>query len=191
MNNIPKLDNRVYQILSQPAPKGAIDLLGMRIATEINNKYCEIMITETEAYSTAKKDPISMMNVHTRTMPESLVKGPPYITILKTYGTNLGLYILSGKKGTTECILLRSGKVLLGKPTMESRRKKKIKTDYINGPGNLTQALGISLKQDGSNLFNGPIFLLPRIHVLDQAIAKPRKNPQGGSDKLWRYTLSR
>ena len=38
MNNIPKLDNRVYQILSQPAPKGAIDLLGMRIATEINNK---------------------------------------------------------------------------------------------------------------------------------------------------------
>ena len=64
-------------------------------------------------------------------------------------------------------------------------------SDYINGPGNLTQALGISLKQDGSNLFNGPVFLLPRIHVLDQAIAKPRKNPQGGSDKLWRYTLSR
>ena len=63
MNNIPKLDNRVYQILSQAAPKAAIDLLGMRIATEINNKYCEIMITESEAYSTAKKDPISMREI--------------------------------------------------------------------------------------------------------------------------------
>ena len=191
MNNIPKLDNRVYQILSQPAPKAAIDLLGMRIATEVNNKYCEIMITETEAYSTAKRDPISMMNMHTRKMPESLVKGPPFVSILKTYGSNLGLYILSGKKGTTECILIRSGKVLLGKPTMESRRKKKIKSEYINGPGNLTQALGITLKHDNSNLFNGPIYLLPRIHVLDQAIAKPRKNPQGGSINLWRYSLSR
>ena len=27
--------------------------------------------------------------------------------------------------------------------------------------------------------------------VLDQAIAKPRKNPQGGSTNLWRYSLSR
>lgn len=191
MNNIPKLDNRVLQILSQPSPRAGIDLLGMRISSDIRSKYCEIMITETESYSTSNKDPISMMTTYINKMPESLVKGPPYVAVLKTYGQNLGLYILSGKKGSAECILIRSGKVLLGKPTMESRRKKKIKSEYINGPGNLTQALGISLKEDGCNLFEGPVYLLPRIHTLNQAIAKPRKSSSSNSKLLWRYSLSR
>ena len=61
MNKIAVLDNRVLQILSQSSPKAAIDLLGMRIATQFNSKYTEIMITETEAYSTSKKDTMSMM----------------------------------------------------------------------------------------------------------------------------------
>jgi len=191
MNRLAALDNRVLQILSQPSPKSGIDLLGMRIATEFNSKYTEIMITETEAYSTLKKDPMSMMNNYSHGMPESLVKGPPHISILKTYGNNIGLYILAGKKGTTECILVRSGKILLGKPTMESRRKIKIKSEYIIGPGNVTQAMGINIKHDMANLFQGPIYLLPRIHVLGQAIAKPRKNTKDTSSHFWRYSLSR
>ena len=134
---------------------------------------------------------MSMMNVYANRMPESLVKGPPYLSVLKTYGTNTGLYILAGKKGTTECILIRSGKILLGKPTMEARRKKKIKSDYITGPGNVNQALGINASHDMSNLFEGPIYLLPRIHVLNQAIAKPRKNSTKKNEHFWRYTLSR
>lgn len=191
MNKIAVLDNRVLQILSQSSPKAAIDLLGMRIATQFNSKYTEIMITETEAYSTSKKDTMSMMNTYSNSMPESLVKGPPYISVLKTYGDNYGLYILAGKKGTTECILIRSGKILLGKPTMEARRKKKLKSEFITGPGNITQALGIKNNHDMANLFDGPIFLLPRIHVLNQAIAKPRKNSTKKKDQFWRYTLSR
>jgi 3-methyladenine DNA glycosylase Mpg len=191
MNKIAVLDNRVFKILSQSSPKAAIDLLGMRVATQFNSKYTEFMITETEAYSTSRRDSMSMMNTFSNKMPESLVKGPPYVSILKTYGDNYGIYILAGKKGTTECILIRSGKILLGKPTMEVRRKKKIKSDYVVGPGNVSQALGIKSTHDMSNLFDGPIFLLPRIHVLNQAIAKQRKNSKTKNDKFWRYTLSR
>ena len=191
MNEIAALDNRVIKILSHPSYRTAIDLLGMRLSTEFNNKYTEIMITETEAYSTKKKDELSMMNTFSSNMPESLVKGPPYIAVLKTYGQNTGLYILSGKKGSTECVLIRSGKILLGKPTIEARRKRKIKTDYITGPGNLNQALGINKKHDASNIFSGPIYLLPRIHVLNQAIAKPRKSSKSSKKNLWRYTLTR
>ena len=191
MNSREGADNRVLQILSQSSPKAGVDLLGMRLATEFNSKYTEIMIVETEAYSTSKKDPMSMMNNFSQTMPESLGKGPPYVSILKTYGNNIGLYVLAGKGGTTECILVRSGKILLGKPTMESRRKRKIKNDYINGPGNVTQAMGINIKHDMTNLFEGPIYLLPRIHVLSHAIAKPRKNTKDTSSHFWRYSLSR
>ena len=79
----------------------------------------------------------------------------------------------------------------MGKPTIEARRKRKIKTDYITGPGNLNQALGINKKHDASNIFSGPIYLLPRIHVLNQAIAKPRKSSKSSTKNLWRYTLTR
>ena len=50
------LNNRVYQILSQNSQKAAVDILGMRISTKYKNKFTEIMITETEAFGTAKAD---------------------------------------------------------------------------------------------------------------------------------------
>ena len=43
------LNNRVLKILSQSSHKAAVDLLGMRISTNIKDKFVEIMITETEA----------------------------------------------------------------------------------------------------------------------------------------------
>ena len=43
------LNNRVLKILSQSSQKAAVDLLGMRISTNIKDKFVEIMITETEA----------------------------------------------------------------------------------------------------------------------------------------------
>ena len=39
------LNNRVLKTLSQSAPKAALDLLGMRISTSIDDKFVEIMIT--------------------------------------------------------------------------------------------------------------------------------------------------
>ena len=56
------LNNRVYQILSQNSQKAAVDILGMRISTKYKNKFTEIMITETEAFGTAKADEMSLAN---------------------------------------------------------------------------------------------------------------------------------
>ena len=39
------LNNRVLKTLSQSAPKAAVDLLGMRISTSINDKFVEISIS--------------------------------------------------------------------------------------------------------------------------------------------------
>ena len=55
MNKIAVLDNRVLQILSQSSPKAAIDLLGMRIATQFNSKYTEIMITLAKSQKAIKR----------------------------------------------------------------------------------------------------------------------------------------
>ena len=66
---------------------------------------------------------------------------------------------------------------------------KNILNDNIYGPGNITKALGIDIEQDGENLLDGSIALSPRIHPVDRAIAKQRKNSKPRDKHLWRFTL--
>ena len=66
---------------------------------------------------------------------------------------------------------------------------KKMKNDNLYGPGNITKALGINVKQDGENLLDGTISLSPRIHPVERAIAKQRKNSKPRDNHLWRFTL--
>ena len=165
------LNNRVFQILSQSSQKAAVDILGMRISTKYKNKFTEILITETEAFGTAKGDEMSLANQLNRKIPISLPLGPPHIMVLKTYGSNNSLYFLTSKSGSCQGVLIRSGKIILGKNYVETRRKQKMKNDNLYGPGNITKALGIDVKQDGENLLDGTISLSPRIHPVDRAIA--------------------
>jgi len=183
------LNNRVYQMLSQKSSKVAVDILGMRLSTNYKSKFTEIMITETEAFGRQKTDPMSLVNMFNRNFPESLPKGPPHILVLKSYGENRSLYLLTSKKGSCEAVLIRSGEVLLGKSYVESRRKVKMKTNKVTGPGNITKGLGIDLVNDGEDLFFGSLNLAPRIHPVDRAIATQRKNAKPKDKNLWRYSL--
>ena len=183
------LNNRVYQMLSQKSSKVAVDILGMRLSTNYKSKFTEIMITETEAFGRQKTDPMSLVNMFNRKFPESLPKGPPHILVLKSYGENRSLYLLTSKKGSCEAVLIRSGEVLLGKSYVESRRKIKMKTNKVTGPGNITKGLGIDLVNDGEDLFFGSLNLAPRIHPVDRAIATQRKNSKPKDKNLWRYSL--
>ena len=183
------LNNRVYQMLSQKSSKAAVDVLGMRLSTNYKGKFTEIMITETEAFGRQKTDPMSLVNMFNRKFPETLPKGPPHVLILKSYGENKSLYLLTSKKGSCEAILIRSGIVLLGKNYVESRRKVKMKTNKLTGPGNISKGLGVELVKDGEDLFNGSINLAPRIHPAERAIATKRKNAKPGDNNLWRFSL--
>jgi len=183
------LNNRVYQMLSQKSSKAAIDVLGMRLSTNYKNKFTELMITETEAFGRQKTDSMSLVNMFNRKFPESLPKGPPHILVLKSYGENKSLYLLTSKKGSCEAVLIRSGIVLLGKNYVETRRKVKMNTNKVTGPGNITKGLGVNLLNDGEDLFTGSLNLAPRIHPVDRAIATQRKNAKIDDKNLWRFTL--
>ena len=183
------LNNRVFQILSQNSQKAAVDILGMRISTKYKNKFTEIMITETEAFGTANGDEMSLANQLNRKIPITLPLAPPHVVVLKTYGSKNNLYFLRSKSGSCQGVLIRSGKIILGKNYAETRRKQKMKNDNLYGPGNITKALGINVKQDGENLLDGTISLSPRIHPVERAIAKQRKNSKPRDKHLWRFTL--
>ena len=111
----------------------------MRISTSIDDKFVEIMITETEAYGRKSTDKMALLNTY-KNVPTSITLGPPHIAVLKSYGSNRGLFLLCGKKGSAEAVLIRSSLILLGKKHIEKRRKTKMKFDKLNGPGNITKS---------------------------------------------------
>ena len=57
-------------------------------------------------------------------MYPSLTLGPPHISIIKS-GSNKGLYILAGKPGSAEAVLIRAGKILIGKKLSKKDVKRK------------------------------------------------------------------
>ena len=90
------LNNRVLKTLSQSSAKAAVDILGMRLSTTIKDKFVEIMITETEAYGRKNTDKMALFNTY-KNIPTSLTLGPPYMSVLRSYGSNRGLFLLTGK----------------------------------------------------------------------------------------------
>ena len=120
------LNNRVLKTLSQSSAKAAVDILGMRLSTTIKDKFVEIMITETEAYGRKNTDKMALFNTY-KNIPTSLTLGPPYMSVLRSYGSNRGLFLLTGKKGSGEAVLIKSGKILIGKSTLKRGVKQKWK----------------------------------------------------------------
>ena len=58
--------------------------------------------------------------------------------------------------------LIRALEPLEGEDLMRKRRGLERAEDLCNGPGKLTQALGIWLDLNGTSLLDGPIEILPR-----------------------------
>ena len=101
-----------------------IRLIVLKTTTSIDDKFVEIMITETEAYGRKSTDKMALLNTY-KNVPTSITLGPPHVAVLKSYGSNRGLFLLCGKKGSAEAVLIRSSLILLGKKHIEKKKKNK------------------------------------------------------------------
>ncbi len=86
------------------------------------------------------------------------------------YGIHSLLNIVTGKKDVPHAVLIRALQPIVGVEIMQKRRKK---TPLANGPGTLTQALGITSKQNGQSLLSDSIWIEEgrEVHTI---IAGPR-----------------
>ncbi len=88
-----------------------------------------------------------------------VIFGPPgHAYIYFIYGMYECLNFVAEPEGQAGCVLIRAVEPLLGIPGMRSRRPtaKRIE-DLASGPGKLTRAMGISRKQNGVDLTEGPL----------------------------------
>jgi len=114
------------------------------------------MIVETEAYL-YRDDPgcHASRGITARNAPMFGPAGHTYIYLI--YGMYHCINIVSGKNGEGEAVLIRALEPIDGISVMQRRRKTKKIESLCNGPGKLTQAFGITLKQNNLSLIDGPI----------------------------------
>jgi DNA-3-methyladenine glycosylase len=139
----------------RPAAAVARDLLGKVIVHEPGAARLAGQIVEVEAYlGEGDEAAHSFAGVTDRTR---VIFGPPgHAYVYFSYGMHHCLNIVAEAEGRAGCVLIRALEPLEGLEAMYARRPRAKKArDLCSGPGKLTQALGITLAQYGSDVTRG------------------------------------
>ena len=110
-----------------------------------------VRITEVEAYG-GREDPAS--HAFTRTPRSEIMYGPAYrLYVYRSYGIHFCANVVTGPREIGAAVLLRSGEVVDGIDLARLRRgQPATDAQLARGPGNLAQALGITLEDLGTDL---------------------------------------
>ncbi|MGA7831278.1 MAG: DNA-3-methyladenine glycosylase [Terracidiphilus sp.] len=109
-------------------------------------------IVETEAYPVGDAAGHAFRGRTPRNGPLFLERGHAYVYL--AYGVSFLLNVTSERAGIGAGVLLRAIEPLEGTQLMEGTARKKQWPDIGRGPGRLTKALKVDLRQDGADLCN-------------------------------------
>ena len=144
----------------RPAGAVARELLGCVLVSRRGSVLTTGRIVETEAYL-GPEDGAS----HAAFRPGShwLFYGAGGVAyVFLNYGTHHCLNAIAGPAGTPGCVLIRALEPLQGRVAMARRRGVPADTRRLtSGPGNLTRALGVTLRDNGADLTRGPLIIEP------------------------------
>jgi DNA-3-methyladenine glycosylase len=118
------------------------------------------VIVETEAYHRSEPASHAWAGLTARTEP---LFGPPGIAyVYRSYGIHALLNAVCDHVDSGAAVLIRALQPLDGIEVMRARRRVARDEELCNGPGKLTQALGIGLELNRTSLLDGPIRIEPR-----------------------------
>jgi DNA-3-methyladenine glycosylase len=123
------------------------------------------VIVETEAYHESEPACHAFAGLTPRTRT---LFGPPGLAyVYRSYGIHALLNAVCEPEGVGAAVLIRALDPVAGVEAMRARRgaiagAPARERDLCSGPGKLTQALGVSLVQNGTDLRDGPVRILAR-----------------------------
>lgn len=164
----------------------ARDLLGKILYRRINGQILSGIIVETEAYLSDDPACHAFMRQTPRNQWMFGPAGTAYIHI--NYGIHYCLNVVTSDEGVGEAVLIRAIEPLEGVDTMKRLRKKDILKELTNGPGKLTQALGIDLRMNGVSLSGKEVWIEDgRSYADDEVVVTTRIGITKGADLPYRF----
>lgn len=113
-------------------------------------------IVETEAYLGLADEAAHAWRG--RTPRTEVIFGPPgHAYVYLIYGIHDCLNVVAETVGSPGCVLIRAVEPLTGLAVIRRRRQVNGLEGLTNGPGKLTQAMGITLRHNGADLTRGAL----------------------------------
>jgi DNA-3-methyladenine glycosylase len=148
------------------------------------------VIVETEAYHHTEPAAHSYVGLTPRTAVLYGAPGTAYI--YRSYGIHALLNAVCEGPEVGAAVLIRALEPIEGIGLMRERRGVARDVDLANGPGKLTQALGIDLELNATTLIEGPILMHPREDgwATPTLIAGPRVGITKAVELPWRFSAA-
>jgi DNA-3-methyladenine glycosylase len=146
------------------------------------------LIVETEAYHQSEPACHAYVGLTPRTRP---LFGPPgRAYVYRSYGIHACLNAVCEREGVGAAVLIRALEPLEGLDAMRERRGLERVEDLCSGPGKLTQALGIGLELDGSDLVGGPVAFEPGAARSVEIVTGTRIGITKAAELPWRFCVA-
>ena len=166
----------------------AKDLLGKKLVRKIGRQVLSGIIVETEAYK-GKNDPASHA-ARKKTERNKIMFGEAgHAYVYFTYGMHYCFNVVAKKENDKSgAVLIRAIKPQQGIKLMIKNRKTDVISNLTNGPGKLTQAMEITLKQYNLDLTRNTSLFIVNSKKPRKIITKPRIGIKEGTDNLWNFS---
>jgi DNA-3-methyladenine glycosylase len=150
------------------------------------------VIVETEAYHWTEEACHAYVG---RTPRTEVLWGPPGVAyVYRSYGIHALFNVVCEPEGVGAAVLVRALEPTHGVELMRRRRGAVPDRELCNGPGKLTQALGLGLERNGTDLVERPAIALgPRpadweeVEIVRSA---PRIGITRATELDWRFTAA-
>lgn len=178
-----------------PTPTVARNLLGKGLISK--GKKCNFLaqIVEVEAYLFNDESSHSFCGPTRRNLP--MFGKPRTCYVYLSYGVHYCLNVVTACEGVGEAVLIRAAMPILGIGEMLINRgfdhypKKGLQKTLLNGPGKLTQAMNITLRQNGLTFNHSDLKLisLERNIAQDEIESSPRIGISKAKEKHLRFYI--
>jgi DNA-3-methyladenine glycosylase len=150
---------------------------------------CAGIVVETEAYHHSEPACHAYVGITPRT---EVLWGPPGIAyVYRSYGIHALLNAVCEPDGVGAAVLIRAIEPTDGIEVMRARRGPVPDRELCNGPGKLTQALGIGLELNRSSLLgDGPVEIGPAPAAVEVVRSAPRIGLTKAVDLDWRFSVA-
>jgi DNA-3-methyladenine glycosylase len=153
------------------------------------------VIVETEAYHESEPACHAFVGLTPRT--KTLFGAPGRAYVYRSYGVHALLNAVCEARGVGAAVLIRALAPTAGLEAMRARRglvggRPARDHDLCSGPGKLTQALGVTLAENGGDLSRGPIRITPPPAERPEpvVIAGTRIGITRAVDLRWRFSVA-
>ena len=172
---------------SRPTLLVARHLLGCYLVHQPAGRRVVGRIVEVEAYR-GPRDPAS--HAFRRTARSDVMWGRPGTAyVYLSHGLHACMNVVTEPAGCAGAVLLRALEPIEGIPLMRRRRGVTALRQLASGPGRLTQAMGITLAENGADLVTGQLYVARADRPRGTTVATPRIGISVATERRWRFVL--